>query len=263
MKKKRKAGGASWMDTYGDMVTLLLCFFVLLYSMSSVDQEKWAAVVQSFQRETASETMGTPGQGTGLEYNLNDSSIKPDEVTEEQVAEALSEIAEKVEEYAAQNNMQQQISISQGAGYVFITFQDAVFFAGDSYDLLDSGAKVLDVIAEAIRPQGGLIDELRVMGHTSQGSADRANNPEVDRFLSSNRAATVTVYLQEKNIVDPDRLVSVAYGQWRPIAGFDTSEERAKNRRVELMSTGINPDSMESSVDQYFTTRTGDGETQE
>ncbi len=110
MKKKRKAGGASWMDTYGDMVTLLLCFFVLLYSMSTVDQQKWAMVVQSFQRETASETMGTPGQGTGLEYNLSDSAVKPEEITEEQVAEALSEIAEKVEEYTAQNNMKQQIS---------------------------------------------------------------------------------------------------------------------------------------------------------
>ena len=259
MKKKRKAGGASWMDTYGDMVTLLLCFFVLLYSMSTVDQEKWEQIVQSFRRETNATVDIAPGKGTGSQYNPVDGK----EVTEEDVEEALTEIAEKIKEYTAQNNMGQQISVSQGAGYVFITFQDAVFFAGDSYELLDSGAKVLDVVAEAIRPQGGLIDELRVMGHTSQGSADKPNNPETDRFLSSNRAATVTVYLQEKNIVDPDRLVSVGYGQWRPIAGFDTSEERAQNRRVELMITGINPNNMESSVDQYFTTRTGDAQVEE
>lgn len=246
------------MDTYGDMVTLLLCFFVLLYSMSTVDQEKWAAVVQSFQRETASETMGAPGQGTGLEYNLSDSSVKPENITKEQVAEALDSIAEQVQNYAAQNNMSQQISISQGSGYVFITFQNAVFFSGDSYILLDSGKQILDAVAAAIKPQGGLIDELRVMGHTSQGSINQQNSPEVDRFLSSNRAATVTVYLQEKNIVDPDRLVSVGYGQWRPIAGFETSEDRAKNRRVELMITGINPSNMQNSVEQYFTTRTGD-----
>lgn len=86
---------------------------------------------------------------------------------------------------------------------------------------------------------------------------------KLTRFLSSNRAATVTVYLQEKNIVDPDRLVSVGYGQWRPIAGFNTSEERAQNRRVELMITGINPNNMESSVDQYFTTREGDAQAEE
>lgn len=50
MKKREKnsGGGANWMDTYGDMVTLLLCFFVLLYSMSSVDENKWMALVKSF-----------------------------------------------------------------------------------------------------------------------------------------------------------------------------------------------------------------------
>lgn len=259
MKKKRKAGGASWMDTYGDMVTLLLCFFVLLYSMSTVDQEKWEEVVRSFSRETNTSVDIDSGLGTGLEYN----TIDEKGISEEDVEQALSKIAAQIEEYATQNNMNQQISISQGAGYVFITFQDAVFFAGDSYDLLDSGKQILDVVAESIRPQGGLIDELRVMGHTSQGSADKANNPETDRFLASNRAATVTVYLQEKNIVDPDRLVSVGYGQWRPIAGFNTSEERAQNRRVELMITGINPNNIESSVDQYFTTREGDAQAEE
>ena len=66
MKKKRKAGGASWMDTYGDMVTLLLCFFVLLYSMSTVDQEKWEEVVRSFSRETNTSVDIDSGLGTGL-----------------------------------------------------------------------------------------------------------------------------------------------------------------------------------------------------
>ena len=47
-KKKSGGGGANWMDTYGDMVTLLLCFFVMLYSMSTLDKEKWIALVQSF-----------------------------------------------------------------------------------------------------------------------------------------------------------------------------------------------------------------------
>ena len=50
-KKKGGGGGANWMDTYGDMVTLLLCFFVLLYSMSTIDQEKWMLIVQSFNKD--------------------------------------------------------------------------------------------------------------------------------------------------------------------------------------------------------------------
>ena len=173
---------------------------------------------------------------------------------------ALNQIAMALNEYSDKNNLQQQMSITQGADYVFITFRDAVFFEGDSYVLLDSGKRMLDEVANAIAPQSDLIDEMRVMGHTSQGDPSKPNNPTVDRFLSSNRAATVTVYLQEKNVIDPDKLVSVGYGQWRPIASFDTDAERAKNRRVEIMITGMNPDSAETSVEEYFTIREGGAE---
>ena len=47
-RKKKEGGGANWMDTYGDLVTLLLCFFVLLYSISTIDQAKWIQIVKSF-----------------------------------------------------------------------------------------------------------------------------------------------------------------------------------------------------------------------
>ena len=67
-KKKSGGGGANWMDTYGDMVTLLLCFFVMLYSMSTLDKEKWIALVQSFNpTEEVTETQppsASGGEGT-------------------------------------------------------------------------------------------------------------------------------------------------------------------------------------------------------
>lgn len=258
MKRRRKGGGgANWQDTYGDMVTLLLCFFVLLYSMSTINETKWAMIVQSFKRESTSETMGTPGKGTGQE---NDDTKDAELISQADVTAALNQIAMALNEYSEKNNLQQQMSITQGADYVFITFRDAVFFEGDSYVLLDSGKRMLDEVAKAIAPQNALIDEMRVMGHTSQGDPTKPNNPTVDRFLASNRAATVTVYLQEKNVIDPDKLVSVGYGQWRPIAGFDTDAERAQNRRVEIMITGMDADSAETSVDQYFTIREGGAE---
>ena len=53
-KKKSGGGGANWMDTYGDMVTLLLCFFVLLYSMSTISTENWKALVMSFNPDAQS-----------------------------------------------------------------------------------------------------------------------------------------------------------------------------------------------------------------
>ena len=62
MKKRNKGGGgASWMDTYGDMVTLLLCFFVLLYSMSTISEDKWKALVQSFNPNAVPTMMDPQG----------------------------------------------------------------------------------------------------------------------------------------------------------------------------------------------------------
>ena len=65
MKKKHSGGGgANWMDTYGDMVTLLLCFFVMLYSMSSMDQQKWMALVESFNPDAQTQQTSGGSQST-------------------------------------------------------------------------------------------------------------------------------------------------------------------------------------------------------
>ena len=69
-KQSGGGGGANWMDTYGDMVTLLLCFFVLLYSITPIDQEKWMVFVKSFNRDAIDEVEPIPGpvddpDGTG------------------------------------------------------------------------------------------------------------------------------------------------------------------------------------------------------
>lgn len=256
MKRNKKSGGggANWMDTYGDMVTLLLCFFVMLYSMSRVDESKWIALVQSFNPGYAVDEPSqivVPGEianepVTGL----------PSALTQDQVEAALEELYVSMSEYAASAGLQDMVSLSKGSGYVFISFDDTIFFDGDSYVLKDGGKAILDQIAVPLAEASESINEIRVLGHTAQASPDRPNYVDVDRFLSSDRATVVTIYLQEKNIIDPARLVSVGYGQWRPIASNDTAETRAQNRRVELIISGIQPDSTEGdSLEQYYTIR--------
>lgn len=247
MKKKHGgSGGANWMDTYGDMVTLLLCFFVMLYSMSNMDKEKWIALVESFNPDAVTEQ--NPG---GHEIT--------NQLTQEQVDADIQALYQAMEQYIQQENLTSQISITKGSGYVFVSFDDTVFFDGDSYVLLDAGKKILDQVAQSIAGVSESIDEIRVLGHTAQASANQPNRPEVDRFLATNRAAVVTVYLQEKNIIDPARLVSVGYGQWRPVADNSTSEGRAQNRRVELLVTGLDLQSgTGDDITQYYTMRSGE-----
>lgn len=256
MKRNKKSGGggANWMDTYGDMVTLLLCFFVMLYSMSRMDESKWIALVQSFNPDYA---VDEPSQIVVPGEIANEPVTDlPSALTQDQVEAALEELYVSMSEYAASAGLQDMVSLSKGSGYVFISFDDTIFFDGDSYVLKDGGKAILDQIAVPLAEASESINEIRVLGHTAQASPDRPNYVDVDRFLSSDRATVVTIYLQEKNIIDPARLVSVGYGQWRPIASNDTAETRAQNRRVELIISGIQPDSTEGdSLEQYYTIR--------
>lgn len=242
-KKKSGGGGANWMDTYGDMVTLLLCFFVMLYSMSTMDKEKWIALVESFNPSQITQTEpggASSGEGTAL--------------TQDEVEQSMEELYQTLSQYVQDANLTDQVSISKGNEYVFISFEDTVFFDANRYELREDGKQVLDEVAKPIAEASNSINEIRVLGHTAQAVADEPNDVTADRFLASNRATVVTIYLQEKGIIDPTRLVSVGYGQWRPVAENDTSSERAKNRRVELLISGIQVDNMDGdSVDQYYT----------
>lgn len=251
MKKNKKSGsgGANWMDTYGDMVTLMLCFFVMLYSLSTIDQQKWESVVQSFN----------PNQIEDLEQIITQGGAAAetppsDEVTQEDVDHDIEQLYQAMQQYVEENGMSDRISLGKGSGYVFISFDDTVFFNGDSYTLLDEGKKILDNLSKSISEVSDSIDEIRILGHTAQAATESANDPETDRFLASNRATVVTVYLQEKNIIDPARLVSVGYGQWRPVAENNTSDGRAQNRRVEMIVTGLDLDSESGdNITQYYT----------
>ena len=235
-KKGGGGGGANWMDTYGDMVTLLLCFFVLLYSISTIDQQKWMWVVQSFNKDAIVSITETPVGPDGDNEDVGGSALP---ITDD-VDHAMEALYEFLAEYA-QNNQDASISVSRGDGYVFISFDDTVFFDGDSYILRKEGQEILDNIIVGLNTAGPYIDELRILGHTAQRVANAPNPVPGDRYLASNRATTVTIYLQQRidsTQLDPGRLVSVGYGQWRPISSNETGETRAKNRRVELVVTG-------------------------
>lgn len=259
MKKHKGGGGASWMDTYGDMVTLLLCFFVLLYSMSTIDQQKWVQLVQSFNPDAIheiTENKGNNGQIADPTTPVDGDQSENNVTTQQQVDQALEQLYLDLQMYVAQQGAAENISVTKGGGYVFISFNDAVFFDGDSYVLRSDGEEVLNEVGEIIRKAAPAIDELRVLGHTAQGDPNKPNNPSTDRFLASNRATVVLVYLQEMNILDPARMISMGYGQFRPVAENDTREGRAKNRRVELIVTGLDiASTLGDGIEQYYTER--------
>ncbi len=243
MRKKRggeSGGGANWMDTYGDMVTLLLCFFVMLYSMSSVDAEKYAALAESFNPDANPDATHVPVNPT----TEPDTPLTPPPTVEE-AAQAMDQLYEDLVDFFIEEDMGSNVSISKGSGYVFISFHDAIFFDGNSYTLRDEGKLVLDRVAESIGDISNTVNVIEILGHTARVDSEDANIISTDRYLASNRATSVTVYLQQKGVIDPSRLVSIGYGEWRPIGDNAEAEGQASNRRVELVISGYNAESID------------------
>ncbi len=230
-KKRSQEGGGSWMDTYGDLVTLLLTFFVMLYSMSTLDAKKWEIFVRSIGPQKSAETMENIAINAPIsdeaEQTLEGSMEIPE--TEMTTEELYLTLMEKLNETGI------DVSVSRGENYTFIVFQDNPFFDGDSSVLTSQGKEVLDVFCQIIDGANHLIGQLNIMGHTAQALPDKPNTIRTDRMLSAMRSAEVCIYIQEKEVLDPEKLVCLSYGQHRPVASFDTAEERAKNRRVELL----------------------------
>ena len=233
-RKKAEEGGADWMGTYGDLVTLLFCFFVLLYSMSSVDQEKWAALVKSLS--------GNKDEGIQAlllqEEETEGNEIGVPEDMEKELTIDVEGLYLALKKAAKEQNVEGQTEIKKGDGYTFVSFQDKIFFDGESWRLRDEGKRVLDSFSKILKKVDPKIQEIQIIGHTSQGDPEIPNTPRTDRTLAALRSAEVIIYLQEKNVVKPEKLVSVSYGQFRPIATFKTVQGRSKNRRVEMLIIG-------------------------
>ena len=267
MKKKGgggEGGGANWMDTYGDMVTLLLCFFVLLYSMSTINEDKWKAAAISFNPNAVTtptipeDLEGInegPVQDPDLEGNMGDKEPSDKEKEQEETDQAIEQLYQMMKEYIEKSG--KNVEITKGDGGVFLSFANAVFFDGDSDVLRQDGKEMLDVLAPMLSQAAEHIDEIRILGHTAQASATEANTTEGDRMLAATRAARVTAYLQDRVTgLSAGRLVSEGYGQFRPVAPNDVEENRRKNRRVEMMITGKDlMNELGGTLEQYETIR--------
>lgn len=241
-RPKKDIPSGEWMNTYADMVTLLLCFFVLLFSMSSVNAEKWKIVVGSFNPDA---TILVPipsddGDDTGEDP-------PPVEAPEDI---AFNEIYEAIVQAIREQGLEDSIDVEQTAdGLVYINFKNDVLFDGDQYYLRDNVKPMLDILANAFIGKEEYIGEIRFLGHTDWADSSKPNNIYADRMLAAQRAAAVLIYIEDKGIIDGSKLVDMGYGVHYPIVPH-FSADRALNRRTEILI--MQNDYLMGTLDQVY-----------
>ena len=218
----------AWMMTFGDLMRLLLTFFILLFSMSSIETEKFRAAANSLQ-----EAFGTL-DGDGLQHDVPppmSDSIPVLSPGDRIVDDVLEEIRRVLQSFVTDNDLQDAVAVAKEAEGVFLRVKSQALFLSGSAGIEPEGASILESLGDITR----LIDvPVSVTGHTddtpiSGGSGGFHSNWE----LSAARAAGVARALVERG-QDATLVTVESYGEHRPIVANDTPEGRAQNRRVEL-----------------------------
>ncbi len=235
-------GAPLWMTTFGDLMSLLLTFFVLLYSMSELKQEKFLQASQSLREAIGGTSAEIPDDPMALvdeeldpEMFLENAEASPGDVMLEAVADAYMEvIARRLEKFIQENDLNHQFSVEREQDGVYLRMQSSALFASGSGTLEERAVPMLGYLGEITRS----IDVKSVVsGHADNqpiATAQFASNWE----LSAARAAGVARHLVEFG-QDPEMIRVESFGEFKPVESNDTPEGRARNRRVDVFFSRI------------------------
>lgn len=223
MRKRRKDSEgptATWLNTYSDMVTLLLCFFVMLYTFSNLDLQKFQSVMASFQG-----SMGILDGGNLIDI--------PTVRNQEEID--LEKLKSALEDYAVSSNLQSEITVSIDERGLIIRFMDRVLFDPGKADLKPDAKEILNAVAEMLQREEFKDKVIKVEGHADTTPVSPKDGFATNWELSTTRATNVLRYLVEEKGIEGGRISASGYSYYKPIAPNDTKENKAKNRRVDIV----------------------------
>lgn len=216
------------MTTYSDLVTLLLCFFVLLFSFSVIDAKKFEAIIRSFQGSLSVLDSGkTIDEDQYISQALQSNRL----LREQQEAESMEWLYRQLDEYIQQNNLEGTVVLGVEERGLLIRFKDQVLFDSGKAIIRKDGEPIVQSIGEILKQNDRAI---RVEGHTDNVPMHSLLYPS-NWELSTARAVNVVKFFIEKVGIAPTRLSAAGYSEYHPIADNDTAENRQKNRRVDVV----------------------------
>ena len=268
MAKRREepsggGGSPAWMATFSDLMNLLLCFFVLLFAMSSIDEDKFEQLVASLSASFGVLEGGSTSviEGTLISAGVDDLNELDDyyesmginddgkedaineeifhyegsqlmEVIKDKAAEASEKMAGEIESMAEEEKISDMIEVDFNSQYVVITLNGALLFDSASAKIKSESSTLVDRVGNILKNYSDCMIE--IIGYTD--SVPLLDDPKYDDNwdLSSARAKTVLMYLVNNKGMNLGKMKSSGRGENDPVASNDTAEGRAQNRRVEI-----------------------------
>lgn len=225
MQRRRKKADDintnAWMDTYADTITLLLTFFILLYSFSSTDNEKLKLIASALRGEIA----GTPMKVDG---EIIDSDILELGVGSDN---SYNLLVKKVTSVLNENGLNEVVKIREEDAGVILQLGNSILFDSENDELKVESLSVLDVISTVISQ---IDNEIMIQGH-ADNQPMYTTEFESGWDLSTARAISVVKYFVNTKGFDPSRFSATGHGQFKPLVPNDTEENRSINRRVDIL----------------------------
>lgn len=249
-RRKKKNDGhidESWLLPYADLLTLLFALFLVLFSMSSIDAQKFQEISKAFNSALTGgvgifefpKPLPESEMQTGLDKEDKEDKEKPEnslDIEEHLLQQAdqkeLSVIQHKVNSYIEKNDLSGKLLTSLTDEGLLVSIRDNVLFAPGSADVREGDIKVANEISELLvmDPPRNII----ISGHTDNvpiGNAPFDSNWE----LSVMRAINFMKIVLKNDKLDPGMFSAKGFGEFQPVASNDTVEGKATNRRVEIL----------------------------
>lgn len=210
-----------WMTTFSDMATLLLTFFVLIVSMSTIEVKKFQEALSYFTGHTGILMQTFPIKSPRLNTQKDKQKEKIRAIR-----------YEKIQQYIKEQGLEDKVQVNLTESGMHVIIIDSLMFPSGEAELTPEARKVLKAISGILEDD---VEAVIVEGHTDNVPIRSTQYPS-NWELSAARAASVVRYLLSLNhALPPERYMAVGYGEFHPRASNATPEGRAKNRRVEIL----------------------------
>jgi chemotaxis protein MotB len=240
MRERRKSNiiRDRWMVSYADFITLLFAFFVVLYAFAKADQKKQMQVSAAIESGFSSlgvfpDATPKPAEGAATGQTATPMSIVMGEnvLSPARVKDDLEYVRRELEQKLANQVATHAVSIQMGRDGLVISLREAGFFNSGSAIPKPESRPALRQIAASL---GHTPYDLRIEGHTDN-IAIHTTEFDSNWELSSARATRIARLFIDLKAISPERISAAGYAEFHPVAGNDTADGRAKNRRVDLV----------------------------